>query len=149
ALLRLKFMRSNEQDVETLILLADKYFIEKNYSEALKIQEKALELAGKNYGTDSLKVARVHRVIATTFLAQDNFAAAEDHYVKDLVIRKAHFGPDSSELAMTLRLLAICRGHQGDNESNEKLWTSAKDIEEKSGIEDIGIHSMLVGLEQE
>ncbi|MGH9551017.1 MAG: tetratricopeptide repeat protein, partial [Terriglobales bacterium] len=55
ALLRLKFMRSNEQDVETLVLLADKYFLEKNYGEALKIQDKALELATRNYGEDSLK----------------------------------------------------------------------------------------------
>ena len=103
----------------------------KNYSEALKAEQHALEIRLKIFGHEHSKTADSYYLLGVTQDAQGDFASAIQSTQRALDIRRKLFGEDHSSIADSYCSLGVTEHAQGDFTSAIQSKQRALDITRK------------------
>lgn len=142
ALMKSKIASSDQKDVDTMILLADRLSVSKQHAEADAVLAQALDAATQEYGIDSLKVAQVlHHMAAKAQNTGDSDKSLE-YYRALLRIQKKQLGKKHPKVAETLRGISLSLMMQGLGDVAELLNQQAQAIEHSAGLEDPQIAAM-------
>ena len=116
--------------IQVLASLARLYRTQGRYQEAEPPLKRALELAGENFGSDSLAAARALSNLAVLYQETRRFAQAGKLYERAVEI--AEKAGDQLQLAGACRNLAALEHARGRNRAAEPYAQRAVDIREKA-----------------
>ncbi len=142
ALMKSKIASSEQKDIDTMILLADRLSVSKQHAEADAVLSQALDTATKEYGAGSLKAAQVLHHMAAKAQNTGDSDKALDHYRALLKIQKKQLGKKHPKVAETLRGISLSLMMQGLGDVAEILNQQAQAIEFSAGLEDPQIAAM-------
>ncbi len=126
---------SNNRDIDTMLMLADKLAAEKKVDDACAILVDAYHVAVEEFGDDSLKVAHILDYLGMVCHNAGQYDKASRYLTKVLQIRKKHLGKRNLQVAKTLRILGTCFIHQGFWTVSDLLRQQSRVIEYVAGVE--------------
>ena len=141
ALMQKKIEASGDKDIETMLSLADSLKATKKDDEAKGLIHKALDVASRESGQQSLKVAHILRGLAA--IEWQDSELSKNCYIRILAIEKKELGKEHAQVAKTLRSLAQCFARQSDFITTRLLESQAKVIEFRAGAEDPHVATMV------
>ncbi|HZT34634.1 MAG TPA: tetratricopeptide repeat protein, partial [Nitrososphaera sp.] len=141
-LMKSRISRPDHKDVDTMIFLADKLSAEKRRAEAEEVLKRALEIAGTEYGTTSMKAGQVLNMLALVALSDKDYPTALSRSILVLRIQKKHYGKKHAEVAKILRIIGTCLMADGLMDIARLVNEQAQAIEKVSGVEDQAVAAM-------
>ena len=86
---------------------------QRNYGEAAKAYDRALELASRAFGPEHLNTAAILNNQANVYKDMGRYAQAEPLYQRSLKIKETQLGPDHPAVAWSLNNLALVHSETG------------------------------------
>jgi CHAT domain-containing protein/tetratricopeptide (TPR) repeat protein len=115
---------------DSLSNLAEKYFVESKYAEAVSCMSHALSIREKILGDEHLDVAKTLNKLGLLYFNQGKYTEAEPLLKRALTIREKVLGPNHTEVAKVLNDLALLYDYQGKFAEAEPLFKRSLAIRE-------------------
>lgn len=120
---------------------------ENKSNEALSAAKRALAIYLKVFGPENYEVSVAYDLLGSIYRDLNDYALAEQMYLKDLAISEKAKGPDSLDVAISLSRLASVYKYLGDPSRAEAMQLRALAIREKKlGPEDFVVAISLYSL---
>jgi hypothetical protein len=116
--------------IQDILSVAQFYRTQKNYAESESLARRALALAEKSSGPNSMDAAFALDELAETLLAAGSAPAAEPHAIRSLAIVERSNGADSPDLAPRFVTLAAISAAEQKNDAADAYVTRALKLTE-------------------
>jgi tetratricopeptide (TPR) repeat protein len=123
---------SEELEAVRLRVEASLFLFEGKGTEAVASAERALKLAEKVYGEESLKAAHAHGVLGSANRVAGNYARARAHHLANLHILEKLLGPDHPRLMVPLNNLGIVADSENKEEEAARYYRAAVELAERT-----------------
>ena len=108
-----------------------KLYASGDYTQGVKVAERALQVAQENNGPDHPNVALSLSNLAELYEAQTEYAKAEPLYKRSLEILEKEYGQDSPFLVPTLLNIASLYKEMGNENETKRMMKRANNIQAK------------------
>src|SRR5579871_3489766 len=123
--------RAQEAQLQKLSAQATDLYRQGKCTEAVKMQQDALKLAEKTFGSTNRAVATALSNLAEYQRCRGDYHDAENHLKRALAIDQKALGPDHPDVAVDLNNLGMLYDSLGRHADAEPLYNQAIPIDEK------------------